>query len=136
MCIFVRFIYKMSKMTIQKPTKSPSECECKEEIRSQIDVIDKEIIALFALRFQYVSEIVKYKTDAASVVAQDRKDHVIKQRGEWAENQGLDKDTFEQIYRFLVDHNIGKELEILEKRPNSLKGLENQASNKRLIDNN
>jgi len=40
---------------------------------------------------------------------------VIKVRGQWAENQGLDKDTFEQIYRFLVDHNIGKELEILER---------------------
>ncbi|MDR3651723.1 MAG: chorismate mutase [Paludibacter sp.] len=97
-------------------SKYPSECTCKEEIRQQIDQIDKEIISLFALRFQYVSEIVKFKNDVESIVAQDRKDHVIKQRGEWAENHGLDKDTFEQIYRFLVDHNIGKELEILEKR--------------------
>lgn len=94
--------------------KSPSECTCKEEIRQQIDQIDKEIIALFGQRFQYVSEIVKFKNDAESIVAQDRKDHVIKQRGEWAENHGLDKETFQQIFRFLVDHNIGKELEILE----------------------
>lgn len=97
-------------------SKSPLECTCKEEIRQQIDQIDKEIISLFALRFQYVSEIVKYKNDVESIVAQDRKNHVIKQRGEWAENHGLDKDIFEQIYRFLVDHNIGKELEIMEKR--------------------
>jgi len=97
--------------------KMPSECAGKDEIRNQIDVIDQEIIALFARRFQYVSEIVKYKNDIESVVAQDRKDHVIKVRGEWAENHGLDKNTFEQIYRFLVDHNIGKEMEILEKRP-------------------
>jgi isochorismate pyruvate lyase len=101
-----------------KLAKSPSECTCKEEIRQQIDIIDKEIIALFAQRFQYVSEIVKYKNDVESVVAEDRKNHVIKARGEWAEEHGLDKQTFEQIYRFLVDHNIGKELEILEKRPN------------------
>jgi len=97
-------------------TKSPSECKSKEEIRTQIDRIDEEIISLFGLRFQYVSEIVKYKTNAESVVAQDRKDQVIKQRGEWAEKHGLDKETFEQIYRFLVDHNIGKELEILKKK--------------------
>jgi chorismate mutase len=97
-------------------TKSPSECKSKEEIRTQIDRIDEEIISLFGLRFQYVSEIVKYKTNAESVVAQDRKDQVIKQRGEWAEKYGLDKETFEQIYRFLVDHNIGKELEILKKK--------------------
>lgn len=102
--------------------KSPSECKSKEEIRAQIDLIDQEIIALFAKRFTYVSEIVKYKSDAKSVVAQDRKDKVIKERGEWAESHGLDKNTFEQIYRFLVDHNIDKELEILENRPQTPKG--------------
>jgi len=96
------------------PVKSPSECNSKEEIREQIDLIDQEIIFLFATRFQYVSEIVRFKKDKESVVAQDRKDHVIKVRGEWAEKHGLDKNTFEQIYRFLVDHNIGKELELLE----------------------
>ncbi len=96
-------------------TKLPKDCNSKEEIRQQIDVIDKEIIALFAKRFEYVSEIVKFKNDAESVVAQDRKNEVIELRGKWAEEHGLDKDTFEQIYRFLVDHNIKKEMEILEK---------------------
>lgn len=100
-----------------KPVKTPSECMSKEEIREQIDRVDQEIISLFAARLQYVNEIVKFKTDVESVVAQERKNHVIKVRGEWAEKHGLDKNTFEQIYRFLVDHNIGKELEILEKRP-------------------
>ena len=95
---------------------SPSECTSKEEIRNQIDILDKEIIRLFGIRFQYVSEIVKFKTDAESVVAQDRKNEVIEKRGEWAAEQGLDKETFQQIYRFLVDHNIGKELEILCER--------------------
>jgi len=111
----VRFIYKTPKYFLIL-VMSPSECNSKEEIRQQIDRIDKEIITLFALRFQYVSEIVKYKTDIESVVAQERKDQVIKERGEWAKNHGLDKATFEQIYRFLVDHNIGKELEMLENR--------------------
>jgi len=118
----VPFIYRNTKHHPLELAKSPSECKSKEEIRTQIDSIDKEIISLFGLRFQYVSEIVKYKTDIESVVAQDRKDHVIKQRGEWAKTHGLDKDTFEQIYRFLVDHNIGKEIEILEKRPQTPEG--------------
>lgn len=94
-------------------TQSPAECGSKEEIRSQIDLLDQEIIRLFGLRFQYVSNIVKFKTDAESVVAQDRKNEVIQLRGEWAEQSGLDRKTFEEIYRFLIDHNIGKELEIL-----------------------
>ena len=85
-------------------------------------MIDKEIIALFAKRFEYVCEIVKFKNDVESVVENDRKNQVIKERGEWAVNQGLDKDTFEQIYRFLLDHNIRKEMEMLEKRPQTPKG--------------
>lgn len=108
------FIYKNITFAILKLEKSPSECTGKEEIRHQIDLIDKEIISLFGLRFRYVSEIVKYKHDVESIVAQGRKDEVIKARGEWAEEQGLDKEIFEQIYRFLVEHNIEKELDIFE----------------------
>lgn len=102
-------------MSLQ-PSLLPAECKNKEEIRNQIDTIDKEIITLFALRFQYVSEIVKYKNDVESVVAQDRKNEVINQRGNWAEELGLDKATFQRIYECLINHNINKELEILEKR--------------------
>ena len=115
-------IYLQNPVLALNLSKSPSECSSKEEIRHQIDLIDKEIIALFGLRFKYVNEIVKYKNDVESVIAQDRKNHVIKARGEWAVEHGLDKETFEQIYRFLVEHNIGKELEILEKRPQTPKG--------------
>jgi chorismate mutase len=96
-------------------TKLPGECNSKEEIRQQIDAIDKEIIALFARRFEYVQAIVKFKKDAESVVAQDRKNEVIELRGKWAEESGLDKSTFEEIYRLLIDNNIDKEMEILKK---------------------
>lgn len=102
-------------------TKKPAKCSSKEEIRAHIDQIDKEIIRLFALRFQYVSEIVKFKADAESVVAQDRKDFVIRIRGEWAEQAGLDKKTFERLFHLLIDHNISKELELLQERTNNQK---------------
>lgn len=99
-----------------KLAKTPSNCSSKEEIRTQIDTIDKEIISLFALRYQYVEEIVKFKSDAESVVAKDRKNEVITKRGEWAASSGLDKNVFEQIFNLLIDHNIQKELEILKNK--------------------
>lgn len=99
-----------------QPTRLPAECKNKEEIREQIDMIDREIIRMFAMRFAYVREIVKFKNDVESVVAQDRKNEVINERGEWAEEMGLDKATFRCIYECLINHNINKELEILEKR--------------------
>lgn len=96
--------------------KLPIDCMNKEEIRQQIDAIDMEIIKLFALRFEYVNEIVKFKNDMESVVAQDRKSEVIELRGKWAEELGLEKETFMCIYQCLIDSNIKKELEILDKR--------------------
>lgn len=92
----------------------PDECKSKEEVRNQIDLIDLEILRLFALRFQYVKEIVKFKNDIQSVVAQDRKDSVIASRAKIAGELGLDKKTFEQIFTILIDSNIQKEIDMLK----------------------
>lgn len=97
-----------------KLTKLPSECTGKEEIRNEIDQIDQEIIRLFALRSEYVHEIVKFKTDEESVIAIERKELVIKQRAEWANAAGLDKQTFEDIYTRLLQQNISEELLLLK----------------------
>lgn len=87
-----------------------------EEIRNQIDQIDQQIIQLFAKRSEYVHAIVKYKTDEISVIAQERKDLVIKQRGEWAEQMGLDKQTFSDLFTRLLQQNISEEMQLLHKK--------------------
>ena len=92
--------------------KDPKECQCIEEIRKEIDKIDNEIIALFAQRHKYVEEIVNYKNDEEGVVAEERKEFVIKQRGMWANENGLNQEVFEEIYSILIRNNIKKELEI------------------------
>ncbi len=92
----------------------PEECKTIDKVREQIDLIDKEIIRLFAARYGYVEQIVKFKSNPTEVVAQDRKESVIKQRGLWAQEKGLDPDVFQKIYTDLIDHNIAKELEILK----------------------
>jgi chorismate mutase len=95
--------------------KTPGECLRKEEVRDEIDRIDRAIIELFALRFEYVKAIVQFKADRHEVVAQDRKDRVINQRAQWATELGLDTETFANLYRLLIDSNIQKEMELLEK---------------------
>jgi len=91
-----------------------TECTNIDVIREQIDLIDAEIIALFALRNKYVHEIVRFKNDEESIIAINRKHEVIRKRGEWASENGLSKKTFEEIYRILIDSNIKVELEILK----------------------
>jgi isochorismate pyruvate lyase len=96
--------------------KKPKDCATVEEIRAEIDNIDKRIISLFSDRHKYVEEIVKYKHDEAGVVAQERKDHVIAQRRKWAAENGLNPDTFEKIYTLLVESNIEHEMEIFKSK--------------------
>jgi isochorismate pyruvate lyase len=93
--------------------KNPEDCRDIEEIRTGIDEIDYQILQLFSQRYSFVKEIVKFKTDEASVVAESRQKEVIAKRREWAEELGLNPDLFEEMYWMLMRFNVKKELEIL-----------------------
>lgn len=93
--------------------KRPSECTNINDIRTEIDRIDAEVIRLLGERFGYVKEIVKYKTDSKSIRAQERFDQVIGQRREWAVKAGLSADIIEQMYRIMMEHFIEEETKIL-----------------------
>jgi chorismate mutase len=98
-----------------KTLTKPADCNSKEEIRAQIDQVDRAIIELFALRDNYVQAIVQFKkADIESIIAKNRKEEVIRLRGEWAEQAGLNKNTFEHIFEFLIEHNIVEEMQIME----------------------
>jgi isochorismate pyruvate lyase len=95
----------------------PDECTSKEEIRQQIDRIDKQLVELFAQRFAYVKEIVKYKEqNVDAIVALERKNFVIEERSQWAEEHGLDKTFYAQLFTLLIEHNISQELEIIKNK--------------------
>ena len=100
---------------------SPENCQSIEEIRAGIDQIDYQIMQLFADRYSFVREIVRFKTDESSVIAEDRQKEVIRQRREWAEELGLNPDLFEEMYWTLMRFNVRKELEILNGSKATLK---------------
>lgn len=93
--------------------KDPQNCENIVEIRKAIDEIDHQIMKLYSQRYEFVKEIVKFKTDETSVIAEDRQEEVIAQRRAWAIELGLNPDLFEKIYWTLMRFNVQKELEIL-----------------------
>jgi chorismate mutase-like protein len=100
---------------MKKVEKKACECKSIEEIRAQIDNIDRELVSMFAERFEYVKEVVKYKEKTEdAVVAIERKNFVIKQRAEWAKELGLDPEMFAKIFEQLIDHYISKEMELIK----------------------
>ena len=96
--------------------KKPNECSSLEEVRDQIDSIDKEIIQLLGLRHKYVEKIVRFKKDEEGVIAAARKDFVIQQRANWAAQSGADPETIRKLYTLLIDRNIQHELKLLRER--------------------
>jgi isochorismate pyruvate lyase len=95
--------------------KKAEECKSKEEIRQQIDLVDAELIKLFAERTEYVREITKFKHNTTKeIIAEERKQLVIEQRSEWAEKLGLNKEFYAKLFKMLLEHNISLEFEIFE----------------------
>lgn len=93
---------------------SANECRSIEEVRAQIDQIDQQLIQLFAKRQEYVKEVVKYKDKTEeAIIAAERKKFVIEERSVWAKNLGLDQKAYARLFRLLIDHNIEKEMEMI-----------------------
>lgn len=90
--------------------KPPNECSNIEDIRSELERIDRQIIAAFGKRFGYVKAASKFKTSEISVKAPQRFEAMLQQRRIWAENEGLNPDVIEKLYRDLVSYFIEEEL--------------------------
>jgi chorismate mutase-like protein len=88
---------------------NPDQCESIAEVRSEIDRIDKSIIALLGERAKYVGKASEFKKDKESVSAPDRVKSMLVQRKKWAFDNGLDPIFIENLYKNITAHFIEKE---------------------------
>lgn len=94
--------------------RQPSECTEIGHVRAEIDSIDQAIITLLGKRFEYVKEVVKYKERTADgVVANGRREQVLRERRALAVENGLDPDVIEKMYADLVQYFISEEMKIM-----------------------
>ncbi|MBD1917994.1 MULTISPECIES: isochorismate lyase [Cyanophyceae] len=89
---------------------TPDQCQNMAEIRAEIDRLDRQVIALLGQRFAYVKAASQFKTSETAVKAPDRFQAMLQQRRAWAEEEGLNGDAIEALYRDLVNHFIAEEL--------------------------
>lgn len=90
--------------------KAAKECANIQEIRTEIDTIDHQIITAFGNRFEYVKAAANFKNNEESVKAPERFNAMLQQRRLWAEAAGLNPDVIENLYRDLVSYFIDEEL--------------------------
>ena len=87
-----------------------TDCKSLEEVRENVDRIDREIVKLISERSSYVGQAARFKKTTDDVKAPDRVEHVITTRRSYAKEIGLDPDMIERIYRTIISCFIEQEL--------------------------
>ncbi|MBD9396580.1 MULTISPECIES: chorismate mutase [unclassified Pseudomonas] len=86
------------------------QCKSIEEVREQIDGIDREIVALLARRGGFVTQAAAFKKTTTDVRAPARVEQVIAKVRGMAEETGASPDVVESVYRAMIAAFIEEEL--------------------------
>lgn len=85
-------------------------CKSLDEVRENIDRIDKEIVKLIAERSTYVAQAANFKKNSDEVKAPQRFEAVIKKVKNLACENGINPDIIEKVYREMISCFINFEL--------------------------
>ena len=92
--------------------KEPQDCESLDEVRAQIDRLDRSLISTIGRRQEYVHAAAQFKKSQEQVHAHERQRSMLAARRLWAENEGVDPDLIEALFRKMVDHFIKAEMAV------------------------
>lgn len=90
-------------------------CENLEQVRENIDRIDREIVKLIAERGTYVVQAAKFKNTTDDVKAPQRVEKIIEKVRNLAKEDDANPDIVENIYREMINSFINYELAEHEK---------------------
>ncbi|UTV80041.1 chorismate mutase [Acidithiobacillus sp. YTS05] len=85
-------------------------CQSLEEVRQQIDDIDRNIVALLAERGAYVKQAARFKKSTDAVKAPQRVEQVIARVTALPEELGANSTVTERVYRAMIAGFIDAEL--------------------------
>jgi isochorismate pyruvate lyase len=86
------------------------QCQNLDEVRSQIDRIDRALVALLAERGLYVKQAAGFKHSTGEVEGGKRVDQVMRRVEKLAGELGADPQLTAEVYRTMISHFIASEL--------------------------
>jgi len=87
-----------------------------EELRSQIDKLNREIVELLAKRMEVAGEIAEYKRQRGLPVhVPEREKQVIENVKNLAKEKGLDEKMIEDVFMKIIEHTRNSENKQIEK---------------------
>lgn len=86
------------------------ECKSIEEVRENIDKLDNQIVKLISERSRFVEQAAKFKKDTEDVKAPKRVDAVIEKVRNVANENNVNPNIIEEVYRTMISCFINHEL--------------------------
>ncbi|MDR2962059.1 MAG: chorismate mutase [Bacteroidales bacterium] len=109
-------IEKEGTLTNENTGGTYQKCNSLEDVRTQIDRIDTEIVRLIAERGSFVKQAATFKKDNNAVQAPQRVEAVIQKVRSQSETLGANADVVEKLYREMIAGFVKMELNEFEKR--------------------
>ena len=92
------------------PVNLPEACQTMPEVRTGVDAVDRELVALLARRFGYMDAAARIKMTRDAVRDEARKKQVIDNVRAEAIKHGLPEELLAQLWNDLVEGSIAYEL--------------------------
>jgi isochorismate pyruvate lyase len=90
-----------------------------EDVRAEIDALDREIVALLADRLHYIDEAARLKQSRDQVRDEARIADVLAKVDAEAQRLGIERDVVRAAYRSLVEASIQHELSEFDRQVQS-----------------
>jgi isochorismate pyruvate lyase len=90
---------------------APEDCSTMTEVRAGVDALDRELVALLAVRQRYMDAAARIKADRDRVYDAARIEDVVAKVKAAARDAGLSEAIAEPVWRLLIDRSIAHELE-------------------------
>ena len=95
--------------------RDPEDCMTMAEVRSGVDEIDRQIVALIARRFRYMDAAARIKPDRDAVRDEWRKTDVKTKVDAAASAAGVDRALMDRLYEDLVETSIAYEFGVFDR---------------------
>ncbi len=80
-----------------------------EELREEIDLLDNELIGLFAKRFKFIEDAALIKNDINEIRDNARIEKIVSRVRNLAKTNNLSEDIIEELWRFIIELSIKHE---------------------------
>ena len=89
-------------------------CNSLEEVRSEIDTIDMQLVELISERSHFIRQAAGFKNSVGEVKAEDRIDFIIQRVRHKAIELGINPNMITELFTIMIDEMV--EMEIAEFR--------------------